>query len=63
VRGCLCEVQLDPAIRAEFAAGRLVWGCQGLFAELRAGLANATSPGDAQTALNASPDAGLVLAA
>jgi hypothetical protein len=39
VRGCLTETLLDPAIALDLAAARLVWGCRGLFAELRAGLA------------------------
>jgi [protein-PII] uridylyltransferase len=39
VRGCLAETHLDPAIAADLFAARLVWGSQGLFAELRAGLA------------------------
>jgi UTP:GlnB (protein PII) uridylyltransferase len=39
VRGCLTETLLDPAIASDLAAARLVWGCRGLFAELRAGLA------------------------
>jgi UTP:GlnB (protein PII) uridylyltransferase len=41
VRGCLAETHLDPAIAADLAAARLVWGCHGLFAELRAGLGQA----------------------
>jgi UTP:GlnB (protein PII) uridylyltransferase len=47
VRGCLSEAHLDPAIMADLATTRLVWGCHGLFAELRAGLPPAMSPGDA----------------
>ena len=41
VRGCLAEMHLDPAIGADLAAGRLVWGCHRLFADLRAGLGQA----------------------
>ena len=41
VRGCLVETHLDPAIASDLCAARLVWGCQGLFADLRAGLARA----------------------
>ena len=63
VRGCLSEIHLDPAIMAGLAAARLVWGCHGLFAELRAGLAKAMSPGHAEAALPTPPDADLVLAA
>jgi UTP:GlnB (protein PII) uridylyltransferase len=63
VRGCLSEIHLDPAIVADLAAARLVWGCRELFAELRAGLAKATSPGDAETALHTPSEVDLVLAA
>jgi UTP:GlnB (protein PII) uridylyltransferase len=38
VRGCLAETHLDPAIASDLSAARLVWGCHGLFADLRAGL-------------------------
>jgi UTP:GlnB (protein PII) uridylyltransferase len=41
VRGCLAEAHLDPAIAADLSAARLVWGCEALAAELRAGLASA----------------------
>jgi len=41
VRGCFCETHLDPAIAADLAAARLLWGCHGLFAELRAKLGQA----------------------
>jgi hypothetical protein len=63
VRGCLSEIHLDPAIVAGFAAARLVWGCRGLFAELRAGLAKAISPSDARTAPHTPAEVGLILAA
>ena len=63
VRGCLSEIHLDPAIMAGLAAARLVWGCRGLFAELRAGLAKAISPFDGQTALHTPAEVDLVLAA
>lgn len=63
VRGCLSEIRLDPAIMAGLADARLVWGCRGLFAELRAGLAKAISPFDGRTALHTPAEAGLVLAA
>jgi hypothetical protein len=33
----------------DLSAGRLVWGCEGLVAELRAGLAAATRHAPAQT--------------
>jgi UTP:GlnB (protein PII) uridylyltransferase len=49
VRGCLAETHLDPAIASDLAGARLVWGCHGLFADLRAGLAQAMSRGPAQT--------------
>jgi UTP:GlnB (protein PII) uridylyltransferase len=45
VRGCLAEMHLDRAIAADLAAARLVWGCHGLFAELRAALAQAMPHG------------------
>jgi hypothetical protein len=45
VQGCLAETHLDPAIASDLSVARLVWGCHGLFAELRAGLAQ-TMPGD-----------------
>jgi UTP:GlnB (protein PII) uridylyltransferase len=38
VRGCLAETHLDPAIGSDLCASRLVWGAQGLFADLHAGL-------------------------
>jgi hypothetical protein len=63
VRGCLSEIHLDPAIVAGLAAARLVWGCRGLFAELRAGLAKAISPFDARTAPHTPAEVGLILAA
>jgi hypothetical protein len=63
VRGCLSEIHLDPAIVADLAAARLVWGCRDLFVELRAGLAKAMSLGDAEMALHTPPEVDLVLAA
>jgi UTP:GlnB (protein PII) uridylyltransferase len=45
VPGCLAETHLDPAIASGLSGARLVWGCHGLFAELRAGVAQ-TMPGD-----------------
>jgi hypothetical protein len=41
VRGCLAEIRLDPRVAPDLQAARLVWGCEPLFAELRAGLASA----------------------
>jgi UTP:GlnB (protein PII) uridylyltransferase len=49
VRGCLAETQLDPAIAADLSGARLVWGCHGLFADLRAGLAQAMRRGQGRT--------------
>jgi hypothetical protein len=49
VRGCLAETHLDPAIAADLTAARLVWGCHGLFADLRAGLADAMHRGQIRT--------------
>jgi hypothetical protein len=49
VRGCLAETHLDPAIAADLSAARLVWGCHGLFADLRAGLAQAMRRAQGQT--------------
>ena len=49
VRGCLAERHLDPAIAADLAAARLVWGSQGLFADLRAGLMQAMRDEQAST--------------
>jgi len=63
VRGCLSEVYLDEAIMTGLAAARLVWGCLDLFAELRAELAEAISPFDAQPALHTPGEVGLILAA
>jgi UTP:GlnB (protein PII) uridylyltransferase len=63
VRGCLSEIHLDPAIVADLAAARLVWGCRDLFVELRAGRAKAMSLGDAEMALHTPPEVDLVLAA
>jgi UTP:GlnB (protein PII) uridylyltransferase len=48
VRGCVAETHLDPAIAADLSAARLVWGSDGLFADLRAGLAEATGRGQAR---------------
>jgi UTP:GlnB (protein PII) uridylyltransferase len=45
VRGCLAETQLDPAIASELRAARLVWGAQGLLADLHAGLTQADRRG------------------
>jgi UTP:GlnB (protein PII) uridylyltransferase len=47
LRGCLAETLLDPAIASDLCAARLVWGCPGLFAELRAGVAEAARRGPA----------------
>jgi UTP:GlnB (protein PII) uridylyltransferase len=47
VRGCLAETHLDPAIASDLGAARLVWGCHSVFADLRAGLAQATHRGQA----------------
>jgi UTP:GlnB (protein PII) uridylyltransferase len=47
VRGCLAETHLDPAIASDLCAARLVWGCQSLFADLRAGLTRARGDGRA----------------
>jgi UTP:GlnB (protein PII) uridylyltransferase len=49
VRGCLAETHLEPAIAADLSAARLVWGCHGLFADLRAGLAQAMRRGQSRT--------------
>jgi UTP:GlnB (protein PII) uridylyltransferase len=48
VRGCLAETHLDPAIAVDLSAARLVWGSHGLFADLRAGLAQAMRHGQAR---------------
>jgi UTP:GlnB (protein PII) uridylyltransferase len=50
VRGCLAETHLDPAIAPALATARLVWGSDGLFADLRAGLAQAMARGHDQPA-------------
>lgn len=52
VRGCLAETHLDPAIAADLSGARLVWGCHGMFADLRAGLADAMHPGQIRTNLD-----------
>jgi UTP:GlnB (protein PII) uridylyltransferase len=49
VRGCLIETHLDPAIAFDLSAARLVWGCHGLFADLRAGLAHALGRPEGRT--------------
>jgi hypothetical protein len=64
VRGCLAETHLDPVIAAALSSARLVWGCHGLFADLRAGLAQAMRQGQAQPARCAlERSAGLFVAA
>jgi UTP:GlnB (protein PII) uridylyltransferase len=49
VRGCLAETHLDPVIASALAGARLVWGCRGLFADLRAGLAHALGRSEGRT--------------
>jgi UTP:GlnB (protein PII) uridylyltransferase len=49
VRGCLAETHLDPAMAVDLSGARLVWGCHGLFADLRAGLADAMHRGQIRT--------------
>ena len=49
VRGCLAETRLDPAMAVDLSGARLVWGCHGLFADLRAGLAHALGRSEGRT--------------
>jgi UTP:GlnB (protein PII) uridylyltransferase len=57
VRGCLAETHLEPAIAFDLFAARLIWGSRGLFADLRAGLAQVTSRGQSRM-IWAAPDRG-----
>jgi UTP:GlnB (protein PII) uridylyltransferase len=52
VRGCLAETHLDRAIASDLCGARLVWGCHGLFADLRAGLAEALCRAEGPTIRN-----------
>ena len=64
VCGCLAETHLDPALAFDLGTARLVWGCRGLFAEMHAGLAQATERARARTTWRmAAPAAGAMLPA